>query len=127
MISKRKVKAQAKEMFKKSLTDEMVDAKKVTGNLKEIASQKPAGLTTTLKAYKRLIAEALSKEELTLETAAKLPNIKPIEAELLAKTGARRVKYKLNPKLVFGVRVKHADWIFDASLDAKLNSLTQID
>ena len=47
-----------------------------------------------------------------------------MEKELLSKTKAKRIKYKINPKLIFGLRITHGDFVYDATLDSKLKQLT---
>ena len=116
----------AKSLFKKSLnSDGFVDTKKVQVILNTIVSQKPPQLIKILKIYKKLIATALSREELVFETAQKLPNQKKLEQNLFAKTGATRINYKINPNIVLGARITHGDWVWDETLQAKLENLTK--
>ena len=118
----------AKSLFKKSLNnDGLVDTKKVQIILNTIVSQKPPQLIKILKKSKKLIEAALSREELVFETAQKLPNQKKFEQNLFAKTGANRINYKINPNIVLGARITHGDWVWDESLQAKLNNLTNSD
>ncbi len=113
----------AKTLFKKSLTGGSIDNKKVQTILKELAVIKPAGLSTILKTYKRLVVEKLSTEEIILETNDKISVQKSLVDELKKKTGAIRVKNVTNPNIVFGVKVTHGDWIWDETLDSKLKQL----
>ena len=116
----------AKSLFKKSLnSDGFVDTKKVQVILNTIVSQKPPKLIKILKIYKKLIAAALSHEELVVETAEKLSNQKKFEQNLFAKTGANRINYKINPNIVLGARITHGDWVWDETLQAKLENLTK--
>ena len=115
----------AKSLFKKSLnSDGLVDAKKVQIILRQIVSQKPPQLIKILKKYKKLIAAALSCEELIVETAQNLTSQKKFEQNLFAKTGAARISYKINPNIVLGARITHGDWVYDKTLQAKLERLT---
>lgn len=115
----------AKTMFKHSLLDGAVNASKVNLVLKLAVYKKSPGLVQILKIYKRLILGAFSLEEAIVECAQKLKNEKQIAKALIEKTHARRVKFKVNPKIVFGARLYHGDWIWDGSLDAKLSRLTR--
>jgi len=116
----------AKSLFKKSLnSDGFVDTKKVQVILNTIVSQKPPQLIKILKIYKKLIAAALSHEELVVETAEKLSNQKKFEQNLFAKTGAARISYRINPNIVLGARITHGDWVWDETLQAKLENLTK--
>jgi len=111
-------------MYKKSLKDEIVNLASVSVILKEIVSQKPHGLKNILKNYKHLIEAKIASEELIVETAQKTKDIEKMEKELLSKTGARRIKYKIAPKLIFGLKITHGDFVYDATLDSKLKQLT---
>ena len=59
-----------------------------------------------------------------VETAQKTKESEKMEKELLSKTGARRIKYKINPEMIFGLKITHGDFVYDASLDSKLKQLT---
>ena len=120
----KKIKGLAKIMYKKSLKDEIVNLASVSVILKEIVSQKPHGLKNILKNYKHLIEAKIASEELIVETAHKTKEVEKMEKELLSKTGAKRIKYKINPKLIFGLRITHGDFVYDATLDSKLKQLT---
>lgn len=123
MSSKKKYKQIAKVMLRASLKDGQVDPKSVNGALKEVISQKPAGLIKILKIYKNLISAKLAKEELIIE-AAMLPPFS--KSTLLKKTGAQRIIFKKNPQLIFGAKIKHGDWIWEETLDSKLNQIKSI-
>ena len=120
----KKIKDLAKVMFKKSLTEGVVNPASVSAVLKETISQKPQNLKNILKFYKHLIESKIAREELIVETAQKTKEIEKMEKELLSKTGARRIKYKINPKMIFGLKITHGDFVYDASLDSKLKQLT---
>jgi len=120
----KKIKDLAKVMFKKSLTEGVVNPASVSAVLKETISQKPQNLKNILKFYKHLIESKIAREELIVETAQKTKEIEKMEKELLSKTGARRIKYKINPKLIFGLRITHGDFVYDATLDSKLKQLS---
>jgi len=120
----KKIKVLAKVMFKKSLKEGVVNSASVSAVLKETISQKPQNLKNILKFYKHLIEDKIAREELIVETAQKTKEIEKMEKELLSKTGARRIKYKINPKLIFGLRITHGDFVYDATLDSKLKQLT---
>lgn len=126
MRSRKKQILIAKALFKNSLTVGRIDSQKVRALLKIITSQKPLGLARILKIYKKLLQIALAKEEIILESATKIKNQKLFEKILVQKSRAKRVKFRLNPRLVVGARIIHGDWIFDASLDGKLKQLTNI-
>jgi len=120
----KKIKDLAKIMYKKSLKDGLINPASVSTVLKEIVSQKPPGLKNVLKLYKHLIESKIAREELIVETAQKTKEVEKMEKELLSKTEAKRIKYKINPKLIFGLKITHGDFVYDATLDSKLKQLT---
>ena len=123
-MKNKKIKDLAKIMFKKSLKNQVVNSASVSAVLKKTVSEKPHGLKNILKAYKHLIESKIAREELIVETAQKTNEITKMEKELLSKTGARRIKYKINPKMIFGLKITHGDFVYDATLDSKLKQLT---
>lgn len=123
MTSRKKIIKEAKTLFKTSLKNNSVDENKVKKILKVIASQKRAESLKLLKIYKRLIEQKTAQEELVIETETGLKQT-TLTKKLMAKTKARRIIYKVNPKMIFGAKVTHGDWIWDATLDAKLAHLT---
>lgn len=121
MKNRKKIVQLAKLMYKNSFTNGFLDNKKIMSNVNILISQKPQGLVNVLRQYKHLISHALNVEELNIESAEKLNIVQ--EKELLTKTGAKKINYRLNPKMVFGAKIKHGDWIFEQSLESKLGQL----
>ena len=115
----------AKSMLKNSLSENLVDSKLVSKTLKEITPQRPQGHTKVLKVYRRLVENALKKEVILIETPQKVANQKQFEQEITRKTRTRRANFKINPKIVFGAKITVGDWVYDATLDAKLEKLTR--
>lgn len=113
----------AKDLYKKSLKNGLVDSKKVSTNLKTLTASKPQGLIGILKVYKRLIESKLDSETLTIESPASSSALKKYEKDLLGKTQAKRVVYKTNPDLVFGARISSGDWVWEDTLETKLKQL----
>ena|SRR3989344_5397393 len=123
MTSNKKYKQIAKIMFKNSLTDGHIDTKKVNRIIKATPLKSTAGFTKILSIYKKYMEQQNAKEELIIESANTLPS-KNLEKELLLKTGAKKIKYQINPKMVAGAKIKHGDWVYDASLTGKLDNIT---
>ena len=122
-MKNRKIIKFAKTLFKQSFRDGLVDPQKVQQILKETVVQKPISLLPTLKLYKKLIEKALQKETISIETASQIKEKSELEKVLLIKTHAKKVSFKTNPKIVLGAKITHGDWIWDATLDAKLKQL----
>lgn len=114
----------AKKLFKKSLDQKrQLSANRVHQILSALTRAKPQGVLGILKAYRRLIAAQLKKEEVEVEAAQTIKS-KKIEKLILSKTGARRVNFKINPEVILGAKITHGDWVWDETLDAKLQELT---
>ncbi len=110
----------AKMLFKGSIKGGSADASLVKKVLGYVLHLKPHGLLKILKIYKNLISQALAKEELTIE-AATIPSLD--KSAFLKKTAAKRIILKKNPGIVFGAKITHGDWIWEETLDSKLNQI----
>lgn len=104
----------------------LIGPQKVHQILLAISREKPPRIASILKAYRRLVASKLKKEEVEVETAQVVKS-KNLQKVILKKTGARRVIFKTNPSLAIGAKITHGDWVWDETLDAKLARLTQND
>lgn len=123
-MTKKKQQKLAKLMFKESRNSQgFIDPQKVRQILRKINLQQK-DVIKILKIYKNLIAVALAKEKVIIETGQKIKFGIKLEKKILAQTGADKVVYKVSPQIVFGARLTHGDWIWDATLDSKLRQLT---
>lgn len=114
----------AKNLYKKSLTQGTLDEKKIRDILKELSLQKPAGLSTILKVYKRLVTHKLHEEEVVIETNDKIHLQKSFTQHLKKGSGAQRIVNKTNPTIVFGAKIYYGDWVWDNTLEERLKQLT---
>lgn len=113
----------ARLMLKASLKNGFIDNQKAQTVLHSVVKNKPQGLSSILKTYKRAIQSQLNLETILIESGAKIKNLAGFEKKLLAKTGAHKVTYKINPEMVFGAKVSHGDWVWEESLDSSLKQL----
>lgn len=123
MKTRQKLTNFVKALFKASLKAGIVDEVKVHQLLKLLEERKPPGTLQILKIYKGRIQTALAKETVTVEIPTKIKNQPEIERRL-QKTGAQKILFRINPQIVFGAKITSGDWIWDATLDAKLRKLT---
>jgi len=114
----------AKALFKKSVAVGALDEKKAHQILTELVKNKPAGLTSILKSYKRLISHKLKQEEIIIETNDKMTLQQTFVDNLKQKTGAKRIVNKSNSEIIFGTKIYHGDWIWDDTLSEKLKQIT---
>lgn len=124
MTSRTKLLKIAKTMANASLSANMLDPEKVKKVTEAVISLNPANLTKILKIYKGLIEYKMKKEEVTIEIPQKNAISKQFEQDIKKTTGAKRVSYVINPKLIAGAKITHGDWVYDATLGAKLEQLT---
>lgn len=117
----------ARSMLKASLKNGLLDRNKAKTVLVTLSSNKPQGLSSILKTYKRLVEAKYKLENLEITTAVKIANARKAEKNLLAKTGARKVTYKTNPEMIFGARITQGDWIWEETLESKLKQLATPD
>lgn len=122
--SKKHLNLISKSLYKKSLSQGLVDEKKVSLILTQLDKVKPAKLSSILKTYKRLITQKLSREEIIIETNDKITFQKSFIDNLKKNTGASRIINKTNPKIVFGAKIYNGDWIWDETLKSKLKQIT---
>src|SRR3989344_1590795 len=112
MINKRKITKIARFMFKKSLKENQLDNSQVVNIVQKIIKLKPDGYLKILKSYKKLIAAKTSQETLTIESATPISG--SLQKELLTRTEARYIQVKINKNLVFGAKIIHGDWVYEA-------------
>ncbi len=126
MISRKKQLNIAKTLFKKSLNSNgFIDSQKARKLINFLLAAKPVSLTNILKAYKRLVEAALAREEVIVESATRVLNLKDLERRLLKKTAARKIIYKTNPHIILGAKITNGDWVWEETLDSKLEQLTK--
>lgn len=101
----------------------IISSQRVHQILTAISKERPPGTAGILKAYRRLVQSKLKKEEVEVETA-KVVESKNLQKMILRKTGAKRVIFRTNPNLTIGAKITHGDWVWDETLDAKLEQLT---
>lgn len=114
----------AKNMYKLSLTNGLIDEKKVFLILQKLSDEKFPRKVAALKIYKRLLGKKLSWEEIIVEIGTKFATTKDFEKKLLEKTGAAKIRYEIKPEIIFGARLKYGDWVYDETLDAKLSQIS---
>lgn len=113
----------ARALFKSSLKNGSLDTARAQKVLKEIVKLRPQGLIGILQNYQRLVSQALSWQQVIVESAS-VSGLHSLEKDLIKATGARKVIFKHNPNFVFGARITHGDWISEDTLESKLKQLT---
>lgn len=130
MSNRKKTAAFARQLFKMSLEDGTVSAERVSGVLSWIEKHRPAGATTLLRAYKRLIETEVDRNRAVIEFAG---DISPEIFQQIATTMSGRFDREIEavpvarPELIAGVRVRVGCDIFENSVVSQLATLGSSD
>lgn len=125
-MTRKKLREFAKAMFKASFRDGAIDPRKVHNVIKVANNLRTTGLISVLRTYRRLVENQLAKETVIIEVNNKSSIKSDQEKLILKKTGATTLVYKVNPHVIFGARITHGDWVWDSTLKAKLDQLTNV-
>jgi len=124
---KKQVQQLARQLFAMSLVDGRLSEERVAGVLSYLEKNPPAQPIEVLKAYQRLVAIEVAKNEAVVEHAG------PIGADVLASIESSMsqryqrtvtAKSKPNPSLLAGLRVRVGDDIYESSVANQLAGLT---
>lgn len=92
-----------------------------------LASKKPRGYRGMLQALRRLVRAELAERQVTVESATHLDQMTmtTLEGSLRNQYGQDLVfNFKTTPDLLGGMRVRVGNDVFDGSVKARLNRLT---
>jgi len=124
---KKQVQQLARQFFTMSLVDGRLSEERVAGVLSYQEKNPPAQPIEVLKAYHRLVAIEVAKNEAVVEHAG------PIGADVLSSIESSMsqryqrtvtAKSKPNPSLLAGLRVRVGDDIYESSVANQLAGLT---
>ncbi|HRE80162.1 MAG TPA: F0F1 ATP synthase subunit delta [Opitutaceae bacterium] len=124
---KKQVQQLARQFFAMSLVDGRLSEERVAGVLSYLEKNPPAQPIEVLKAYQRLVAIEVAKNEAVVEHAG------PIGADVLSSIESSMsqryqrtvtAKSKPNPALLAGLRVRVGDDIYESSVANQLAGLT---
>lgn len=118
----------ARVLFKACLKDGRLDRDKVRNVVKRVAEEKPRDYLGILNAFYRLVRLELEKRHVLVESAT--PLSQPLQDEVLGSLGQRygddlTHEFKVVPELLGGMRVKVGSDIWDGSVRARLERLSQ--
>ncbi len=112
-----KTKQIAKQLFKLSVIDEKINEKRVNEIVSTLVTRKPLHYVQILQGYKNAIENFLTSQEIIIEVP------KGFTMKDTALKSTKRVVVKENPKIVYGVRIIDGDWVFDNTLEGKLENI----
>jgi F-type H+-transporting ATPase subunit delta len=117
----------ARQLLRLSFQDGKVDADRVKRFTKKIAEDKPRGYLTILNSYQQMMRLELEKKHAIIESAEKLSDSisSELKADLQKKYGEdMTIEYKETPALMGGMRVRVGSDVWDGSVKARLETLS---
>ncbi len=126
MSSKKHAHQLARLLFKLSLVNGQLSGERVAGVLGYVEKTKPAHTMAVLKAYQRLVAAEVARNNAVIEHAG------PVSGDLVQQiANALGRKYgrvitattKSNPALLAGLRVRVGDDVYENSVSGQLSTL----
>jgi len=126
MSVKKNVQQAARQLYKLSFVDGRLTQEQVAGVLAYVEKTKPADSLALLKAYQRLIAAEVARNQAVVEHAGSVsPETLQSVASSLSKTYQRPITAtaRPNPALLAGLRVRVGDDVYENSLASQLSQL----
>ena len=93
----------------------------------KLSTEKPRGYRGMLQSLRRLIRAEIAEKQVTVESATALdkPTVSTLENSLRQQYGQDLIfDFKTNPELLGGLRVRVGNDVFDGSVKARLQRLT---
>jgi F-type H+-transporting ATPase subunit delta len=126
-ISKQ-AKRDAKQLFRSCVVGGLLDEDRVRQTLRQIVVQKPRGFMEILSHFHRLGKLDLERRAARVESATPLSTELQVrlngELNRLYGTGLT-ISFVQNPALIGGLRVKIGSDVYDGSVQARLNALSE--
>lgn len=124
---KKQIQQLAKQFFKLSLVDGQLSSDRVAGVLEYIEKHKPANTLAVVRAYQRLVAAEVARNQALVEHAGPISpaTLAAIEAGMTKKYGRKVATVtKPNDKLLAGFRVRVGDDVYESSVAGQLAALS---
>jgi F-type H+-transporting ATPase subunit delta len=118
----------AKQLFRSTLVNGVIDEAKVRALVQKVLDQKPRGYTAILEHFLRLVKLEQDRRSVKIESAVALtPEQQSGVSTSLEKIYGRGLKmsFEVNPALVGGLRVKVGSDVYDGSVSARLQQLEE--
>jgi F-type H+-transporting ATPase subunit delta len=119
---------EAKELFRISVVNGVLDENRVRQAATKVAELKPRGYIGILLHFHRLVKLELERRTAKVESAVALPP--EIQAEVTNKLSriygqGLNISFAQNPALLGGLRIKVGSDVYDGSVQARLESLVE--
>jgi F-type H+-transporting ATPase subunit delta len=119
---------EAKELFRSTFVNGVMDANKVRQSVSAVLSQKPRGHLAILEHFKRLVKLEEDRRAAKIESAIPLP----ADQQATVQTTLNRIygrglniSFVQNPGLLGGLRIKVGSDVYDGSVQSRLQRLAE--
>lgn len=118
----------AKELFRSSVVNGVLDENRVRDVVSKVAQAKPRGYFEILSHFQRLVKLEVERRTAKVESAA--PLSPEVQAEVKNKLGTLygqglNITFAQNPALLGGLRIKVGSDVYDGSVQARLEDLVE--
>ena len=119
---------EAKEMFRSTVVNGVLDEQRVRQIVDKVANIKPRGYIEILSHFQRLVKLEVERRTAKVESAA--PLSPEVQAEVKNKLGklygqGLNISFTQNPALLGGLRIKVGSDVYDGSVQARLEGLVE--
>ena len=119
---------EAKELFRSSIVNGVLDENRVRLVVGKVAELKPRGYLGILTHFHRLVKLEVERRTARVESAVPLsPDIQADVASKLSKLYGQglNISFAQNPALLGGLRIKVGSDVYDGSVQARLEELVE--
>jgi F-type H+-transporting ATPase subunit delta len=119
---------EAKELFRISIVNGVLDENRVRQAVSKVAEVKPRGYVGILSHYHRLVKLEIERRTAKVESAVALPP--EIQSEVTNRLNkiygqGLNISFTQNPALLGGLRIKVGSDVYDGSVQARLENLVE--
>ena len=118
----------AKQLFRNTLINGVMDEPRVRQTVSALISQKPRGYVGVLSHLQRLVKLETERRTARVESATSLSAQEQgaVQQKLAARYGqGLNIIFSQNPALIGGLRVKVGSDVYDGSVQGRLNALNE--
>lgn len=118
----------AKQLFRATLVNGVMDESRVRKAMQAIGAEKPRGYVAILSHLHRLVKLEIDRRTAKVESATALSAQEQaqVQQQLSARYGqGLNVQFAQNPALIGGLRIKVGSDVYDGSVHGRLNALKE--
>ena len=119
---------EAKQLFRSSFVDGMLDENRARDVVRRVVAAKPRGYLAILTHFQRLVKLDQERRTARVESATPLANDAraTVQAHLTQAYGpGLNIQFAENPALIGGMRIKVGSDVYDGSVQARLAALQE--